>query len=80
MGNMCQQTMGLTVPATFMAVARQGLFFIPVVWLLALTLGLPGVQMAQMVADLLTFAFSIPIQLHVLNRLKLLETGKIEHY
>ena len=77
MGNMCQQTMGLTVPATFMAVARQGLFFIPVVWLLALTIGLPGIQMAQMVADLLAFACSVPLQLHVLNRLKLLESGKI---
>ena len=42
MGNMCQQTMGLTVPATFMAVSRQGLFFIPIVWILAWTLKLPG--------------------------------------
>ena len=80
MGNMCQQTMGLTVPATFMAVARQGLFFTPVVWIMAWTLGLPGIQMAQMAADLLTFVFSSPIQCHVLNRLKLLEEGKIQHY
>ena len=80
MGNMCQQTMGLTVPATFMAVARQGLFFTPMVWIMAWTLGLPGIQMAQMAADLLTFVFSIPIQCHVLNRLKLLEEGKIQHY
>ena len=69
MGNMCQQTMGLTVPATFMAVARQGLFFIPTVWILALTLGLPGIQMAQMVADLLTFLCSVPIQIWVLKKL-----------
>ena len=69
MGNMCQQTMGLTVPATFMAVARQGLFFIPTVWILALTLGLPGIQMAQMVADLLTFLCSVPIQTWVLKKL-----------
>ena len=80
MGNMCQQTMGLTVPATFMAVARQGLFFTPVVWIMAWTLGLPGIQMAQMVADLLTFVCSVPIQLHVLNRLKMLERGEIDHY
>ena len=80
MGNMCQQTMGLTVPATFMAVSRQGLFFIPIVWILAWTLKLPGIQMAQMVADLLTFVCSVPIQLHVLNRLKMLERGEIDHY
>ncbi len=60
---------GLTVPATFMAVARQGLFFIPTVWILALTLGLPGIQMAQMVADLLTFLCSVPIQIWVLKKL-----------
>ena len=47
---------------------------------MAWTLGLPGIQMAQMAADLLTFVFSIPIQCHVLNRLKLLEEGKIQHY
>ena len=80
MGNMCQQTMGLTVPATFMAVSRQGLFFIPIVWILAWTLKLPGIQMAQMVADLLTFVCSVPIQLHVLDRLKMLERGEIDHY
>ena len=69
MGNMMQQSMGKTVPATFMAVARQGLFFIPTVWILALTLGLPGIQMAQMVADLLTFLCSVPIQIWVLKKL-----------
>ena len=63
------RTMGLTVPATFMAVARQGLFFIPTVWILALTLGLSGIQMAQMVADLLTFLCSVPIQTWVLKKL-----------
>ena len=63
------RSMGLTVPATFMAVARQGLFFIPTVWILALTLGLPGIQMAQMVADLLTFLCSVPIQIWVLKKL-----------
>lgn len=48
---------------------RQGLFFIPTVWILALTLGLPGIQMAQMVADLLTFLCSVPIQTWVLKKL-----------
>ena len=78
--NMTLQTMGLTAPATFLSVTRQGLFFIPLVWGLALTVGLPGIQMAQMVADLLTFACTVPIQLWVLNRLNLLEEGKIEHF
>ena len=67
--NMTQQTMGLTVPATFVSVTRQGLFFIPLVWILALTQGLQGIQMAQMVADLLTFLCTVPIQIWVLKKL-----------
>lgn len=77
MSNMSQQTMGLTVPATFFAVARQGLFFIPLVWILTWALGLPGLQMTQMVADLCTFFCAIPVQLHILKRLKMLENGEI---
>ena len=37
--------------------------------ILALTLGLSGIQMAQMVADLLTFLCSVPIQTWVLKKL-----------
>ena len=69
MGNMCQQTMGLTVPATFMAVARQGLFFIPMVWILSAALGFTGVQLSQSAADLITFAVSIPVQARILREL-----------
>ena len=35
----------------------------------AFSLGLPGIQMAQMVADLLTFLCSVPIQIWVLKKL-----------
>ncbi len=69
MSNMSQQTMGLTVPATFLAVARQGLFFIPMVWILASTLGLVGIEMTQMVADLMTFVCAVFLQIPVLRRL-----------
>lgn len=69
MGNMMQQSMGKTVPATFMAVARQGLFFIPMVWLLSAALGFTGVQLSQSAADLITFAVSIPVQARILREL-----------
>ena len=69
MSNMMLQTIGRTVPATFLAMARQGIFFIPLVWILSSTLGLLGIQMTQMVADLLTLACAIPIQLKVLREL-----------
>ena len=69
MSNMMLQTIGRTVPATFLAMARQGIFFIPLVWILSSTLGLLGIQMTQMVSDLLTLACAIPIQLHALRTL-----------
>ncbi len=69
MSNMMLQTIGRTVPATFLAMARQGIFFIPLVWLLSSTLGLLGIQMTQMVSDFLTLACAIPIQFHALRTL-----------
>ena len=70
MSNMMLQTIGRTVPATLISAARQGLFLIPLVWLLtASPLGLLGLQMAQSVSDALTLALAVPIQLHVLRHL-----------
>ena len=68
--NMLQQSIGRTVPATFLSVARQGLFFIPMVLILPAVLGLLGIQMAQSAADLFTFICAVPIQLHVLKNLE----------
>lgn len=69
MSNMMMQSIGRTVPATFLSVARQGLFFIPAVLIVPLILGQTGIQMAQSVADLLTFICAVPIQLKVLRTL-----------
>ena len=73
MSNMMLQTIGHTVPATFLAMARQGIFFIPLVWLLSSGLGILGIQMTQTVSDLLTLACAIPIQLTALKNLSRLE-------
>ncbi len=67
MANMMEQSMGKVVPATFLSVARQGLFFIPAVLILPLLLDLIGIQMAQSVADLLTFLCAIPIHIYVMR-------------
>ena len=67
MSNMLMQSTGRTVPATFLAVARQGLFFIPMVLILPAVLDMTGIQMAQSAADVLTFCCAIPIQTRVLR-------------
>ncbi len=69
MSNMLEQAISRTGPATFLAAARQGVFFIPAVLILPAVFGLLGVQMAQTVADVLTFICAIPIQLYVLRTL-----------
>ena len=69
MSNMMLQTIGKTVPATFVAMARQGIFFIPMVFILSNTLGFLGVQITQSVSDLLTLICAIPIQLYIMRRM-----------
>ena len=70
MSTMMEQSIGRTVSATFLSVARQGLFFIPLVLILSSALGLVGIQMTQACADVLTLAFAIPIHIHVLRHLE----------
>ena len=69
MSQMMLQTIGRTGPATFLSMARQGIFFIPLVWVLSSSLGLVGIQLTQAVADVFTMAFAIPIQMKVLKEL-----------
>lgn len=69
MSNMMQQSIGKAIPATFLSVARQGLFFIPLVWLLTVLLGARGIQVTQSAADVITFLCAIPLQLYVLKKL-----------
>lgn len=69
MSNMMLQTIGRTAGATFLAMARQGIFFIPLVGLLSNSFGLLGIQITQTVSDALTFACALPIQLHVLRQM-----------
>ncbi|MEG1657753.1 MAG: MATE family efflux transporter [Oscillibacter sp.] len=67
--NMMLQTINRTGPAAFLAAARQGIFFIPLVWLLSSTLGMVGVQMTQPLSDVLTLACAVPLQLKVLREM-----------
>lgn len=76
MCTMLTQTIGRVVPASFLSLARQGLFFIPLV------IGLPllimaafpaadpilGVQMALPLADISTAVVSVPVCITVMRR------------
>lgn len=76
--NMMLQTMGMAGKATLLAASRQGLFFIPTVFILERCFGLLGVQMSQAVADLLSFIVAVPLTLSVLRDLKRREQDLLE--
>lgn len=61
--NQMYQCLGFAKQATVLASSRQGLFYIPLVFVLPAVFGLTGVQMAQPMSDLCTFFISIPFQI-----------------
>lgn len=64
------QNIRMTGPATLLSICRNGLFFLPALLMLPLWLGLQGVQMAQAVADALTFLLCIPYAVWINRKLK----------
>jgi len=58
--NITYQIIGKSWRATILSCARQGIFFLPLIWTLPKWLGLFGVQITQPVADVITAIFSLP--------------------
>lgn len=61
--NQLYQSLGFAAGASFLASCRQGLFFIPLVFLLPAVFGIFGVESVQASADILTFLISIPFHI-----------------
>ena len=57
--SMYLQNIGSVFPASVLALARQGLFLIPVMYVMNIFLGLKGLEYSQLFADLLTFGISL---------------------
>ncbi len=70
MSNMMLQTIRKPIRATLLSSARQGLFFIPLIFILPHFLGLMGVEMCQATADFLSFLLAIPLTCGVLAEMK----------
>ena len=70
MCNMMLQSMGRAAKASLVSAARQGVFFIPLIFVLPYCFGLFGVQVCQPVADVCAFALSVPIGLSELKLIK----------
>ena len=61
--NQLYQSLGFAAGASFLASCRQGLFFLPLVFLLPAVFGVTGIESVQAVADILTFLISIPFHI-----------------
>ena len=59
MGNMMPQSIGYGFRATLVSTSRQGIFLIPLLIVLTLSLGLLGIQCAQPLADIATFLLAL---------------------
>ena len=76
MCNMMLQSMGRAGKASLISAARQGVFFIPLIFILPYCFGLFGVQVCQPVADVCAFALAVPIGLGELKLIKKMGEGE----
>jgi putative MATE family efflux protein len=68
--SMMLQTTGKAVPASVLAAARQGLFLLPLLFILTPAFGLFGIQLSQPCADIGAFLLALPFGLHALGQMK----------
>ncbi|MDR2446328.1 MAG: MATE family efflux transporter [Treponema sp.] len=69
LNNMFLQTTGNALSASVLAFARQGLFLIPLIFILTPLLGVLGIQLATPIADICTFILAIPLGVKALRKM-----------
>lgn len=74
--NMFLQNIGATWSALFTGISRQGLFLIPALYILHITMGLDGVIAAQPVSDICSFIMTIPLWWKHYSKMDKLEKQK----
>lgn len=68
LSNMLLQAIGKATKATILSAGRQGLFFLPAIWILPALFGMTGIQCSQSIADMATFCMAIPFSQSVLKK------------
>ena len=68
--NMTFQAVGKPVTAAFLAACRQGVWFLPFIWVFPRVFGVGGMEAAQPAADAATFLICIPFMVYFLKQLK----------
>ena len=66
---MVLQSVGKSWQATFLSAARQGIFFLPLIFVMPALFGLNGVQLTQPLADVFTFVSCFPFMIRFFREL-----------
>ena len=77
LANMMMQNLSMAFRASFLAMSRQGLFYIPLVLILPHVLGFVGIQMCQAISDVISFVITVILMIGVLKEIN--EREKQEH-
>lgn len=67
--NMMLQTIGKAVPASLLALARQGLFLLPALYFLTPRLGILGIQLSQPAANVATALLTLPFIVWIMREM-----------
>lgn len=70
MAGLTYQVVGNKFAATMLSVSRQGLFYVPLIFIMPPLAGLTGIECMQSVSDGLSFLFALPFTIYFLNSLK----------
>lgn len=68
--NMTYAGLGKAVGAALLSIIRQGIFFIPMLYLLPRLFGVNGLAAVQGAADVQSFLFCIPFSIHILRDIR----------
>lgn len=72
--NMMMQTIGKSIRASILSMARQGIFFIPLIFILSSSI--TGIQIVQPISDVLTLIISVVLTISVIKELKIPQVEK----
>ena len=76
MAGLTYQVVGNKLAATFLSVSRQGLFYIPLIFIMPRIAQLTGIECMQAVSDVLSFLFALPFTFYFMRSLKKAEQGE----
>ena len=70
LSSMMLQTTRKTIRASILAIAKQGIFLVPIIYIFPKFLGITGIEIAQPFADLLTFILAVPLGYSMIKEMK----------